>query len=176
MRSSFTRTIAAACAFVALAAVASCGASQQEYQQTYENRQSINEAIPVPAINFSMRRWILAQYYLMNAQPRLPTCSVLLGRGGTADVLAVTPSYGTAVNLSNQMTTGEMSEPDSIYVGPNDQTVVVLRNGGGFVSESDVTTVLGDCPAGVRAETIMQTVIDAESARQTPSVQLLPPA
>lgn len=127
------------------AILSACGASQQEANQTYYNRQSINDSIPVPPMDFSSRRLVLAKYYLVLNRRRLPTCSYLAGRGTFGE--AMIPSFGPSVNLSNQMTDPAMAEPDSVYSGTNDQTVVVLRNGNFATVEADVITVGGECPA-----------------------------
>lgn len=168
------RVIAAAALALSLGA---CDASQQESHQTWENRQSINQVIPIPAVNFSMRRWVLVNFYKLNARPRLPTCTILTSRGASSNgtELAITPSFGMPVNLSNQVTSPTESEPDSVYPGQNDQTVVILRNGGGFVSEADTTTLFGECPQGAKPDTLTQKVIDAEAVKSVPSVQILPP-
>ena len=164
-------------AVAALAVLCGCDAQQQEHAQTYRNRQAINSVIPVPPINFSMRRWVLVHYYELNAQPRLPTCTILTSRGASqgGTELAIVPTYGMAVNLSHQVTSPGQEEPDSVFAGQTDQTVVILRNGGAFVSEADVTTVFGDCPADAKPNTLTQKVLDAEYAKATPSIQLLPP-
>ena len=136
-------------------------ASQQEYNTTWDNRQKINSAIPVPALDFSTRRLVLAKYYLVLERQRLNTCSMFSGRGNSAE--AIIPTFGPSVNLSNQMTSGTISEPDSVYVGPNDQTLAVLRNGNFVTAELDVITVGGDCPAGVRSETTLQKMLEFAS-------------
>lgn len=124
--------------------LSSC-AEQQESNQTYKNRNTINAAIRVPDLNFSTRRLVLAKYYLVLERQRLNTCTYFAGRGSYGE--AMMPTFGPSVNLSNQMTSPGMSEPDSVYVGQNDQTLVVLRNGNFTTVEADVTTTGGECPA-----------------------------
>lgn len=142
-------------------ALAGCGVQQQEMERTRDNRVAINSAIPVPNLLFSIRRWVLSRFYQSLERPRLLSCTVITSRGGDKTELAIAPTYGTAVNLSNQMTEPGMSEPDSIYVGQNDQTVVVLRNGTGIVTEGDTSTVLGDCPTNVeKPKTALQAIVD----------------
>lgn len=141
--------------------LSACTASDKEYRITRDNREAINEAIPVPNLVFSTRRLVLAKYYLVLERQRLNTCSLFSGRGNSAE--AIIPTFGPSVNLSNQMTSGTISEPDSVYVGPNDQTLVVLRNGNFATAELDVVTVGGDCPAGVHADTNLQKMIDFAS-------------
>lgn len=145
-------------------ALAGCGVEQKESDQTYHNRTSINAAIPVPEINFSTRRWVLAQFYLMLAQPRLETCTIFTARGGDHTEIGVAPSYGSPVNLSNQMTAPNISEPDSVYSGTNDQTVVILRNGAGVIAEGDTNAVIGECPPDMmKPKTAFQATIDYTS-------------
>lgn len=163
MKISRTLKILSVLALLAITAVlaSACSASQQEYNTTWTNRQRINEAIPVPSLDFSTRRLVLAKYYLVLERPRLNTCSYLAGRGNYGE--AVIPTFGPSVNLSNQMTNGEMSEPDSVFVGPNDQTLVVLRNGNFATVEADVVTVGGDCPEGLRPDSPLQTMLEFAS-------------
>lgn len=136
--------IAIGLVFVISAVLSACGAGFQEQEQTRQNRNQINDAIPVPPMDFSSRRLVLAKYYLVLARPRLNTCSYLAGRGSYGE--AIVPTFGPSVNLSNQMTSPTISEPDSVYSGQNDQTVIVLRNGNFATVEADVITVGGDCP------------------------------
>lgn len=124
--------------------LAACGAQQQEYNQTYTNRQEINAQIPVPPMAFSTRRLVLAKYYLVLSRPRLNTCTYAIGRGAYGE--AMIASFGPAVNLSNQMTDPSIAEPDSVFSAPNDQTVIVLRNGNYAVIEADTTNTGGECP------------------------------
>lgn len=150
-----------AVAVLAATVLAACGASQAESNTTWNNRQKINEAIPVPDLNFSARRLVLAKFYLVLERPRLNTCSYIAGRGNYGE--AVIPTFGPSVNLSNQMTAPGMSEPDSVYVGQNDQTLIVLRNGNFATVEADVVTVGGDCPPGVRPNSALQVVLENAS-------------
>lgn len=136
-------------------------ASQEEANTTWNNRQKINAEIPVPDLNFSTRRLVLAKYYLVLERPRLNTCSYLAGRGSYGE--AIIPTFGPSVNLSNQMTSGEQSEPDSVYVGTNDQTLIVLRNGNFATVEADVITVGGECPEGLRPQTPLQAMLEYAS-------------
>lgn len=144
--------------------LAACGASQKEANQTYYNRQAINDQIPVPPLNFSSRRLVLAKYYLVLGRPRLNTCSYFVGRGSYGE--AVAPTFGPSVNLSNQMTDPDIAEADSVYTGPNDQTVSVLRNGNFATVEADVITVGGECPpqylvgGAKHLDTPLQTLLD----------------
>ena len=124
--------------------LAACGAIQQEYEQTRQNRNNINEQIPVPPMDFSSRRLVLAKYYLVLSRPRLNTCTYAAGRGSYGEAMVLT--FGPSVNLSNQMTDPAIAEPDSVFSGANDQTLVVLRNGNFATIEADTDTVGGDCP------------------------------
>lgn len=146
--------------FILTAVLTACSASQQESNTTYYNREKINAAIPVPDLSFSTRRLVLAKYYLTLERPRLNTCTSITTRGVSDGGGAIFNSFGPSVNLSNQMTSGTMSEPDSVYVGPNDQTLAVLRNGNFVTTEADMTTVGGDCPAGVKIDSSLQKMID----------------
>ncbi len=150
--------------FVVLFAIGLAGCSDASYQennQTWRNRQSIASAIPLPPLSYSARRLVLAKYYLVLERPRLETCTYISGRGANGE--AVIPTFGPSVNLSNQMTPPNQSEPDSVYVGSNDQTLVVLRNGNFATIESDVVTVGGNCPEGVRPNTPLQRVLEQAS-------------
>ena len=163
-------------AFLVLVGIlaASCDATVQEQQQTYNNRQSINSSQPIPPITYSQRRQVLLDYYgqVLN-KPRLRTCTMITSRGsgGNAgnDVIGVAETLGMPVNLSNEVTDPKDSEPDSVYPGTNEQTVLVLRNGQAIVTEADTTAITGDCP-NVHPNTTMQTVIDFES-KQPPAKQ-----
>lgn len=147
---------------IAILAIALAGcAGQQEANTTWNNRQKINAQIPVPDLDFSTRRLVLAKYYLVLERPRLNTCSYLAGRGSYGE--AVIPTFGPSVNLSNQMTSSDQSEPDSVYVGTNDQTLIVLRNGNFATVEADVITVGGDCPEGLRPQTPLQAMLEYAS-------------
>lgn len=160
-------------ALIILTTAASCDAATDEKQQTYNNRQQINSSQPVPNITYSQRRSVLIDYYgqVLN-KPRLRTCTMITSRGsgGNAgnDIIGIAETLGMPVNLSNQVTDPNGSEPDSIYPGTNEQTVLTLRNGQAIVTEADTTAITGDCPTNVHPSTEMQAVIDFESA--------LPPA
>lgn len=145
---------------LAVAILSGC-AGQQESNQTWRNREKINAAIRVPDLSYSTRRLVLAKYYLVLERPRLNTCSYIAGRGSYGE--AVIPTFGPSVNLSNQMTAPGMSEPDSVYVGQNDQTLIVLRNGNFATVEADVVTVGGECPAGLRTSSPLQIMLEAAS-------------
>lgn len=171
---SVKRTLLLVGLFCILAAsLVACDAATTEQQQTYNNRQSINTNQPVPDISYSQRRSVLIDYYgqVLN-KPRLRTCTMITSRGsgGTAgnDLIAVAETLGMPVNLSNQVTDPKDSEPDSIYPGANDQTVLTLRNGQAIVTEADTTAITGDCPSSVRPDTQMQRVINSAAS--------LPPA
>lgn len=156
--------------------LAGCGVQEQERVRTRENREAINSGIPVPDLSFSIRRWVLSKFYQSLERPRLLSCTVITARGGDKTELAHAPTYGTAVNLSNQMTEPGISEPDSIYAGPNDQTVIVLRNGTGVVTEGDTTTIMGDCPTNVpKPQTAIQAIIDHQLG-SAPQYSFLPDA
>jgi hypothetical protein len=164
-----------------LALIASaCGASAAENQQTWDNRQAINQNIPIPKLSFSSRRWVLVNYYKQVLDnPRLRTCTMITPRGGSSkDVIGLIETIGPAVNLSNQITSPESSEADSVYPGTNDQTVFVYRNGSAGVTEADTTSVIGDCPPGLKPDTLMQQVLDyqASEAVGAGQVNFLPPA
>jgi len=146
-------------AFIFAALISACGASGQESVQTWSNRQEINSAIPVPAISFSSRRLVLAKFYLVLERSRLNTCTYISGYQGGA----IIPTFGPSVNLSNQMTNPVESEPDSVYTGTNDQTLIVLRNGNFATVEDSVTTVGGDCPSGVRVDSALQIMLENAS-------------
>lgn len=163
-------------AIAGAATLAGCGVQQQERERTRENREAINSGIPVPDLSFSIRRWVLSMFYQSLERPRLRSCTIITSRGGDVTEIGIAPTYGTAVNLSNQMTEPGISEPDSIYAGPNDQTVVVLRNGTGVVTEGDTSTVLGDCPTNIeKPKTVMQATIDFQMGG-TPEFNFLPAA
>lgn len=171
-----TRKVTLVLAAITAIGLSSCGVQTEEREQTRENRIAINAGIPVPQIDFSLRRWVLAQFYKSLARPRLRTCTVITSRGGDKTELAVAATYGSPVNLSNQMTSPEMSEPDSIYSGQNDQSVIMLRNGVGMNVEADTTVVLGECPTTMKKpETALQAIIDYQSTQQ-PEFSFLAPA
>lgn len=150
-----------------------CDATTDEANQTYNNRQQINANQPLPDITYSQRRQVLIAYYgqVLN-KPRLRTCTTITSRGsgGNAgnDIIGIAETFGMPVNLSNQVTDPTESEPDSIYPGPNDQTVLTLRNGNAVVTEADTTAITGDCPTGLHPSTQMQQLIDFES-KQPPA-------
>ena len=153
--------------------VVACDAATDERNQTYNNRQQINANQPLPDITYSQRRQVLIAYYgqVLN-KPRLRTCTMITSRGsgGNAgnDIIGMAETLGMPVNLSNQVTDPTEAEPDSIYPGPNDQTVLTLRNGNVIVTEADTTAIAGDCPTTVHPSTEMQQVIDFES-KQPPA-------
>lgn len=155
--------------------LAACDATTEENTQTYDNRQQINSSQPIPNITYSQRRQVLLDYYgqVLN-KPRLRTCTMITSRGGGGnsgnDIIGIAETLGMPVNLSNQVTDPTQSEPDSIYPGTNDQTVLTLRNGQAIVTEADTTAITGDCPTDVHPDTQMQHVIDFESG-QPPAKQ-----
>lgn len=171
-----TRKIIILAAVIGALGLSACGVQQEERTQTIENRMAINAAIPVPIIDFSLRRWVLAQFYKSLSRPRLRTCTIVTSRGGNLTELAIVPSYGSPVNLSFQMTAPDMSEPDSVYTGQTDQTVVVMRNGVGLNVEGDTNVVLGECPPNVKKpDTLLQAAADYQSTQQ-PEFSFLAPA
>lgn len=147
--------------------LAACDATTDERNQTYNNRQEINANQPLPDISYSQRRAVLIAYYgQVLSKPRLRTCTTITSRGsgGNAgnDIIGIAETLGMPMNLSNQVTDGTESEPDSIFPGPNDQTVLTLRNGNAIVTEADTTAITGDCPPGLHPSTQMQQLIDYE--------------
>lgn len=167
--------------FVLALLATACDASWQESRLTWENRERINRNIPVPQLSWSSRRYVLERYYRVLERPRLRTCTVITSRGANmsgSDLLGIAETLGVPVNLSNQMTSAKEAEPDSVYVGQNDQTVFVFRNGIAVVTEADTTAITGDCPPGIKPNTLMQKVLDYQMAQPIGSgeVNFLPPA
>jgi hypothetical protein len=150
----------------------SCSATQQESNQTWKNRQQINGQIPVPDMAYSQRRYVMAEYYKSLARPHLPSCHILLPRGNAGGI-AYFDGNGASVNLSNQMTAPEISEPDGIYTGNNDQTLSVAQNGTGYIAEIDTVTIVGKrCPKpGLKT---LQEIIDTTSGQKA-EVNFNPP-
>lgn len=160
--------------------LAGCSADSQEQNTTYTNHQQINQNLPVPSITFSSRRQVLIEYYKQVLdKPRLRTCTTISSRGASngQDIIAVAETIGMPVNMSNQVTSPGLPEPDSVYPGPNDQTVFVLRNGIGVATEADTTGITGDCPPNVKPDSLMQKIIDFQAAQPegASGVNFLPP-
>jgi hypothetical protein len=118
-------------------------ASQQEADTTWKNHQNINENIKVPLMTYSQRRAVLASFYKMMDIRYLPSCTLIL----EGPQLAYFDTIGPAVNLSNQMTSKDQSEPDSIQAGPSEQTMVVALSNKGVISEPKTISVTNAvCP------------------------------
>ena len=118
-------------------------ASQRESNTTWKNHQVIETEIPTPTMNFSQRRFALAKFYEMLNVRYLPTCTIVT----EGPQIAYYDTVGPSVNLSNQMTSPGMAEPDSVHVGTNDQTVSITQNNKGTITEQKTMSITNArCP------------------------------
>lgn len=156
----------------ALCANSSCGDSMAVTQ----NVQNVQDAQPVPSINFSSRRDTLNKFYEAGNDPMLLTCTMVTSRGsggGTNDILGIKETYGFPVNLSSQVTGPGTPEPDGVYSsGTTDQTAFILRNGLAFVTEADTGATTGNCDPSIHPNTQLQRELDYVSAQAPVSTDM----